>query len=502
MYLHLALSRSIAEFYVKKVSMLALLIIIWYNTDIHWYSENSIKWGWVMPVIQKRAKSFKPARTIAFSFLIVIFLGTALLMLPVSSRSGDFTPFRHAFFTATSATCVTGLVIYDTFQHWSYFGQFIILLMIQIGGLGLVTFVSFFNFIIGRKLGLRRMQVASESVSGGGFDEAKSLIRNIIKLSLVFEGVGAVLLMFAFIPRHGSEGIFMSIFIAVSAFCNAGFDVMGRTAEFSSLTGFYNNPYVLSVVMVLIICGGLGFVVWHDLSKYRKTGHLELHTRIVLTITGILIVFGAIFFAFFEWNNPLTLSNMSIPEKVFNSIFQSITCRTAGFNTIDIASLNPITKIFSIMIMFIGAAPGSTGGGIKVTTIVVIVMTVISILTNKEETTVFGRRVDKFIVYKSITITMLSMMAIFIGSMSVFFSLPAELGVSGVDTVFEVTSAFATVGLSSGVTANLNIFSEMIIIFIMFIGRVGPISVVLSLTMNSDDRSKNQVVPEGRVMVG
>ena len=455
-----------------------------------------------MPVLQKKGRATKPARTIALSFIIVILTGTALLMLPISSKGGSFTPFNHALFTATSATCVTGLVIYDTFQKWTYFGQGVILLMIQIGGLGLVTFVTFFNFVIGRKLGLRRMQLATESVSADGFNDAKKLIKNVIRISLITELIGAIILMTVFIPKYGKSGIFKSIFISISAFCNAGFDILGQKAPFSSLTEYYSNPIVLFTVMILVISGGLGFIVWSDLLAYKKTKHLELHTKVVLLITGLLIVFGTIIFMFFEWGNANTLAPMSFGEKLMNSLFQSVTCRTAGFNSIDTGSLNPISKVFSIMLMYIGAAPGSTGGGIKVTTFVVIVVTVISVLRNKDETTILKRRIDKAIVYKALTIVTLSLTTIFVATLSVFYSLKQTIQVKGLDVLFEVVSAFATVGLSSGVTSQLNLFSELILIFVMFLGRVGPISVVLFLVINSADKTKKQIVPEGKIMVG
>ena len=389
-----------------------------------------------MPVLQKKGKAIKPAKTITLSFIIVILTGTSLLMLPISSRGGSFTPFNHALFTATSATCVTGLVVYDTFQKWSAFGQFVILLMIQIGGLGLVTFVTFFNFIIGRKLGLRRMQVASESVSADGFNDAKKLMRSIVRASLIFELIGAIILMTVFIPKYGKSGFFKAIFISVSAFCNAGFDILGQNTAFASLTEFNNNPVVLITIMLLIISGGLGFIVIYDLSNYIKTKHLELHTKVEVFITGILILSGAMIFLFFEWGNSKTLAPMSFGEKVLNSFFQSVTCRTAGFNTIDTASLNPISKVFAIMLMYIGAAPGSTGGGIKVTTFLVIMMTVVSVLRNKDETTILKRRIDKYIVYKAMTITMLSLSAIFVATLSIFYSLKQTVQVHGLDTLF------------------------------------------------------------------
>lgn len=455
-----------------------------------------------MPIINKKCKEIKPARTIVLSFLLVILVGTILLCLPVSSKSGDFTPMKHALFTATSATCVTGLVIYDTFQHWSNFGQVVILAMIQIGGLGLVTFISFFNFSIGRKLGLRRMQVASEAINAERFTDSSVLIRMIIKFSLAIEALGAILLSFVFIPKYGARGVFNAIFISISAFCNAGFDIFGKQGAFTSLTQFYSNPFVLLVIMFLIISGGVGFLVWFDLGRYKKTRHLELHSKVVLSITGILILLGTIAFAVFEWNNPATMGNMNIGEKILNSAFQSVTCRTAGFNTVDIASLNPITKIFSIMLMFIGAAPGSTGGGIKVTTIAVIIMTVISICKNKDETTILHRRIDKSVIYKAMTITMIALACIFISSLLIYSSISNHTIISGVDTIFETVSAFATVGLSSGITSVLTTFAEIIMCIMMFLGRVGPISFILSIALNSIDKNKKQIYPEGKILVG
>lgn len=455
-----------------------------------------------MPILQKKGRVLNPTKTIATSFILVILTGTLLLMLPISSKDGGFTPFNDALFTATSATCVTGLIVYDTFQKWTTFGQVVILLMIQIGGLGLVTFVTFFNFIIGKKLGLRKMQIASESVSADGFDNAKSLIKNIIKFTVSVELIGAIMLSTVFIPEYGARGIFKSIFISISSFCNAGFDILSEDKPFMSLINYNSNPLVLITIMLLIICGGLGFIVWDDLMHYRKTKHLYLHTKIVLMMTAILIVAGTIPFLIVEWNNPLTMGNMNIGDKILNSMFQSVTCRTAGFDSLNNAHLDPVSKVFSMILMYIGASPASTGGGIKVTTFAVILMTVVSVLRNKEETIIFGRRVDKSTVYKALTITMISLSAIFISSLLIFYSLKDNVLVSGLDTMFEVVSAFATVGLTSGITAVTNLFSEIILILMMFIGRVGPISVMLLLTLQGAEKTKKQVYPEGKILVG
>lgn len=452
-----------------------------------------------MPIIPQKQKQTKPVRTIVLSFLLIILVGTALLSLPISSRDGNFTPVLDSLFTATSATCVTGLIVYDTYAHWNLFGQIIILLMIQIGGLGLLTFTSFFNFALGKKLGLRSMQLASESVNSGGFNDTKDLIRNIMKISLCCEGIGVVLLMTVFVPEYGLQGIFISIFLAVSAFCNAGFDILGFLGEYGSLTPYADNPIVMVTIMLLIICGGLGFVVWQDLIHYRKTGKLVLQTKIVLIATACLIVIGTVLVTALEWNNPATLGGLNPFQKITRGLFQSVTFRTAGFNTIDVGQMNSITKIFSIIIMFIGAAPGSTGGGLKVTTFTVIIMTVVCVIFNKEDTVIMGRKIEKDVVYKSIAISVLAILAVFATTLTLFY---ANTGINGLDSLFESVSAFATVGVSVGPTAVANDLSRIILAITMFIGRIGPVSLALALTMNSANRTKNQVIPEGKITVG
>lgn len=455
-----------------------------------------------MPVLQHtKLKPMKPMRTIVLSFLLVISVGTLLLSLPISSRTRECTPFVESFFTATSATCVTGLVVYDTYTHWSLFGQVIILLMIQIGGLGLVTFTSFFNFIIGRKLGLRSIQLASENANSTGFTDVKALVSAIFKISVFFETIGAILLMSVFVPKYGPRGIFISFFLSVSAFCNAGFDILGSEGEYISLMNYADNPIVMLTIMGLIICGGLGFVVWYDIINYRKNKKLILHSKVVLTATAILILSGAVLVLILEWSNPSTMAGDSVGKKIWEAFFQSITFRTAGFNTIDIARMHSSTKLVGIIYMFIGAAPGSTGGGIKISTITVIIMTVVSVIRNNPDTVIHGRRIDKDTVYKSLSILMLSMTAVIFTSCFIYFN-NAETGLQGIDAAFESVSAFATVGLSAGATALTNEISRLILSFVMFIGRVGPVSLALSLAIGLDARNKNQVIPEGKVIVG
>ncbi len=458
-----------------------------------------------MPVFKKQRKLISPTRVIVLSFALIIAAGTILLLLPFSTRAGLTTNLSDALFTATSATCVTGLIVADTYQHWTEFGQVVIILLIQIGGLGLVTLVAFFNLLLGKRLGLRSIQTATESVGGGGFDDAGALVKNVIMMSLIFEGIGAMLLGFVFIPEFGVEGIFVSIFIAISAFCNAGFDILGRSQEYLSVTEYNNNPYLFLIIMALIICGGLGFVVWYDLKNYRKTRRITLHTRIVLIMTGILIVGGAVLVWLFERSNPDTIGDMPLWQQIINSFFQSVTLRTAGFNSFDLASMHDTTKLVSSGLMFIGAAPGSTGGGIKVTTLAVIIFTVISVLKNREDTQMLGRRIVKAAVYRALVVFILSSCVVMITSSVVFFSDITSVNVSSIDVIYESTSAFATVGSSVGITDVSTLLARLTLIFTMFIGRVGPVSLLLSIVIGHNEVSnnkKNQVIPEGNIIIG
>ncbi len=443
-----------------------------------------------------------PSRAITVSFAVVILVGTLLLMLPISAKSGEVTPFVDSLFTATSATCVTGLVVYDTFNHWTVFGQLIILMLIQIGGLGFITFTTFFNIILGRKLGLRSMQLAQESISSTGFNDINKLIRMVVIVSLAIEAIGAVLLSFVFIPKYGFGGIFISIFLAVSAFCNAGFDVLGFETPFISLMNYADNPIVLFTIMALIVVGGLGFVVWWDLYHWLKMKKLTLHTRVVLTGTIILITIGTLVFLFAEWNNPQTLGAVEPAFKPINALFQSITLRTAGFNTIDMVNLHDSTKIISGIIMLIGAAPGSTAGGVKITTITVIIMTIICVIYGYEDTIIWKRRVSKSAVYKALTIIMIAILAISVSCFVTVTVLEKDgILITGTDAFFEAASAYATVGLSVGVTAVLNTVSKIGYIILMFLGRVGAVSFALSLAMRTPP-SKNIMIPDGNIMVG
>ncbi len=451
-----------------------------------------------MPFVKSK-RSPKPAAMIVLSFVIVIAIGSFLLMMPISSESGSFTDPVTAIFTATSATCVTGLVVVDTGTHWSIFGQIVILLMIQIGGLGFVTLVSFFNFLIRKKLELRSIQVASESMNTSGFSDVKLLVKYVIMISAVCEFIGALLLMISFVPKYGIDGVYISIFVAISSFCNAGFDILGAVeTPFCSLSPFADDPIVMIVVPMLIIAGGLGFFVWMDIIEYRKKKRLNLQSKIVLTFTAILIAVGTLMTLLSEWGNPSTIGNAGFGEKLVESFFYSVSLRTAGFNTFDLASMDSMTKLFSILLMFIGVAPGSTGGGIKITTFAIIIMTILSVIQNKSDTIIMGRKIDKESVYKSLTIIVLAAMIVGATAFVLFYT---NTGIAGIDSVYEAVSAFSTSGLSVGVSAVSGIISRIILCLTMFIGRVGPVSFAISISVNRAGM-KNEIYPEGKLMVG
>ena len=437
-------------------------------------------------------------QTICSSFLLVIAVGTLLLTLPISSRTGRLGVI-DAMFTATSATCVTGLVVRDTWSQFSLFGQVIILMLIQVGGLGLVTLTSFFALAARRRMGFRSLRLLGESVSADGLSKATEVLKIVIKLAAAFEAVGIVLLLFAFVPQFGAEGVWVSVFTAISAFCNAGFDLFGRFGAYSSLVPYVNNYYVQAVIMFMIMAGGLGFMVWVELAEYRKKRRLSLHAKVVLQFSVIFWVGGAVLLALLEWSNPRTMGGLSVPGKIMAALFQSVSTRTAGMNTIDLAACSPISKLLMSVLQFIGAAPGSTGGGVKVTTFAVLILTIRSVAQGRDDCVIGGHHIESKTVYRALTIIVIGAVAAF-GSAVVVYYNTAET-VSVIDCIFESCSAFGTVGLSVGVTGQLNTGAKLLYMACMFMGRVGPVSLAISLTAKPDD-NKRKVLPVGHINVG
>ena len=437
-------------------------------------------------------------QTICSSFLLVIAVGTLLLTLPISSRTGRLGVI-DAMFTATSATCVTGLVVRDTWSQFSLFGQVVILMLIQVGGLGLVTLTSFFALAARRRMGFRDLRLLGESVSADGLSKATEVLKIVIKLAAAFEAVGIVLLLFAFVPQFGAEGVWVSVFTAISAFCNAGFDLFGRFGAYSSLVPYVNNYYVQAVIMFMIMAGGLGFMVWVELAEYRKKRRLSLHAKVVLQFSVIFWVGGAVLLALLEWSNPRTMGGLSVPGKIMAALFQSVSTRTAGMNTIDLAACSPISKLLMSVLQFIGAAPGSTGGGVKVTTFAVLILTIRSVAQGRDDCVIGGHHIESKTVYRALTIIVIGAVAAF-GSAVVVYYNTAET-VSVIDCIFESCSAFGTVGLSVGVTGQLNTGAKLLYMACMFMGRVGPVSLAISLTAKPDD-NKRKVLPVGHIHVG
>ena len=437
-------------------------------------------------------------QTICSSFLLVIAVGTLLLTLPISSRTGRL-GIIDALFTATSATCVTGLVVRDTWSQFSLFGQVVILMLIQVGGLGLVTLTSFFALAARRRMGFRDLRLLGESVSADGLSKATEVLKIVIKLAAAFEAVGIVLLLFAFVPQFGAEGVWVSVFTAISAFCNAGFDLFGRFGAYSSLVPYVNNYYVQAVIMFMIMAGGLGFMVWVELAEYRKKRRLSLHAKVVLQFSVIFWVGGAVLLALLEWSNPRTMGGLSVPGKIMAALFQSVSTRTAGMNTIDLAACSPISKLLMSVLQFIGAAPGSTGGGVKVTTFAVLILTIRSVAQGRDDCVIGGHHIESKTVYRALTIIVIGAVAAF-GSAVVVYYNTAET-VSVIDCIFESCSAFGTVGLSVGVTGQLNTGAKLLYMACMFMGRVGPVSLAISLTAKPDD-NKRKVLPVGHINVG
>ena len=417
---------------------------------------------------------------IAYGFFCVIITGTLLLMLPFASRDGQSEPFLNCLFTATSASCVTGLVVADTWSQWSLFGQLVILTMIQIGGLGFITVGVFISIVLRRKIGLKERGLMMESVNTLQIGGVVRLAKKIIIGTCIFEGTGAVLLAIRFIPQFGFfRGLFYGIFHSISAFCNAGFDLMGGQTPYSSFVAYYDDWLVNFVIMSLIIIGGIGFIVWDDLSRnklhFRK---YMLQTKIVLVTTAILVFGGGLLFYLLERNHLLVGMNTS--GKILTSLFSSVTARTAGFNTTDTASLTDGSKLLTIILMFIGGSPGSTAGGIKTTTLVVLLLCVHSNIKQTYGINIFGRRLENDAVKRAGTILTINLLLAVTASLAIMAIQP--LGFS--DILFETFSAIGTVGMTTGITRALHPISRCIIILLMYCGRIGSLSFALAFVQS------------------
>ncbi len=411
-------------------------------------------------------------QVIALGFFLIIMTGTLLLMLPVSSRSGQWTGFLDALFTATSASCVTGLAVKDTGTYWSSFGHVVIITMIQIGGLGFMTIATLFFLALRKRMGLRKRAVMVESISYSQVSDIIPFVKRIICGTLFFEGVGALILAIRFIPEFGwGRGICYGVFHSISAFCNAGFDLMGVKEPYSSFCYYADDWVVGFVLMALIAVGGLGFMVWDDIRKNKlDVRRYTLHTKLVLVISLALTFGGAALFFLFERNN--LGADLSVGDQVLTALFDSVTARTAGFNTTDTASLSGASKLLTMILMFIGGSSGSTAGGVKTTTIAVVLIYTVSGIRGQQHASVFGRRLEEDSLKKATYVLFTNLMLALVSALVICGLQKIDL----VDVLFETFSAIGTVGMTTGITRDLNTVSRIVIIFLMYCGRVGSIS--------------------------
>ena len=442
---------------------------------------------------RSRHRHMTSFQVISLGFLSVILLGSLLLMLPIATKSGQCTSFLDALFTATSAVCVTGLVVNDTATYWSLFGQGVILLLIQIGGMGIITIAIAIAVVSGRKIGLMQRSTMQEAISAPTVGGIVRRTQFIIRTTILIEIIGAALLAPVFCRDFGVwKGIWYSLFHSISAFCNAGFDLIGIRTPFSSLTSYSVQPIVNLVIMMLIIAGGIGFLTWEDIKNHKW--HLKkyrMQSKVIFMVTGILIFLPALYFFYFEFSNvPLT-------ERVWVSLFQSVTPRTAGFNTADLTLLSEVGQMLIIMLMLIGGSPGSTAGGMKTTTVLVLLVSTWGLLHGRRDTVLFDRRIASETVdkaYNVFTVCLLWMLGAY------FLLLICDGGLHRADYVlFEVVSAFATVGLGVGITPDWNDWGKLILVLTMYAGRIGVLTFVLSFLHSKDDKIR---YPSENIMIG
>jgi trk system potassium uptake protein len=452
--------------------------------------------------------NLSPAQQIALSFFSVIFVGTILLSLPISNHPNQAATVLDHLFTATSAVCVTGLTTIVVVEQYTLFGQVIILGLMQIGGLGLMTLIAAFLIFLSGKLTLTDKMALSEAVNRTDFKDFLKFIRNIIKYTIVFEGFGVLLLSFVFVPQFGwGEGLFKSLFIAVSAFCNAGLDILGSV----SLQAYVNNPLVNFTVAALIVMGGLGFGVWFELSRaskrifkpnqgwHRIIREVKVHARIVLITTFILIISGTALILMLEAGNPNSLQPLPPFSQLMAASFQSITLRTAGFSTLIIGMFRPATLLVMMVFMFIGGSPGGTAGGIKTTTVAILILMIVAELRSQKNIVVFGRTIEREVFRKAFIVAFILLMTLLVGIVALLAVEPFSF----MDLAFEATSAIATVGLSTGITSSLSSAGKLIIIALMYLGRIGPLTLMLSVGRHPKMSKANDLTyPSANILIG
>ena len=453
---------------------------MFYNGKFRMYGE----------LMKKQRRRVSTTHIILLSFLITILIGAVLLALPISSADGKPTSFLDALFTATTSTCVTGLVVTPTVSSWSFFGQVVILILIQIGGLGVITIMSGLMILLHKKMGIGDRLLLQDAFNLSSLSGLVRFVKRVVVGTLIIEGIGALLYMTVFIPEFGAKGIWISVFTSVSAFCNAGIDIIAE----NSLCNYALNPVINVVTCALIILGGIGYIVWWDVLRVLKKARtkkvrffrdLTLHSKIAITATLILIFVGAAFIFAFEYNNPQTMGDYTLLQKMEVSLFQSVTTRTAGFATVPQESLTNASAVVCLLLMFIGGSPVGTAGGIKTVTFAVIIVAAIASIRNKEDTEVFGRRLTKYAVSKAVAVTCMSFIIMFTSTVL----LSVTTNANALDIVYETVSATATVGLTRNLTASLDGIGKLIVIITMYLGRVGPISLAVAFKPRKDNQN-------------
>lgn len=443
----------------------------------------------------KKNIKLKGVQILTLGFILVILIGALILTLPICTTSGESTNFLDAIFTATSAVCVTGLIVVDTGTYWNMFGQTVIMILIEIGGLGFMSFTTLIAIIFGKKITLRERLILQDAMNTFNIQGLVKMVKYVLLFTVSVQFFGALLFSTQFVPEYGLKtGVFYSIFHSVSAFCNAGFDILG---EFSSLTSYNSNAVVILVASALIIIGGLGFTVWNELYTTKSIKRISLHAKMVILVTAVLIIGGTILMFVFEHNNPNTMAEMSVVDKIMNSFFASVTPITAGFNSIPTDGMTTAGKFLTIILMFIGGSPGSTAGGIKTTTIGIVFITVLCVIRGREDSEVFKKRFNKDLVYRAFTLIFIGFILVVSVTMLLSYT---EKGASFISLLYETVSAFGTAGLTIGLTTKLSTIGKILIIFMMYLGRVGPLTVALSLTKKKVNPGIKY--PEGKILIG
>ena len=443
----------------------------------------------------KRNFKLKGVQVLALGFILVILVGALILTLPISTTSGESANFLDALFTATSAVCVTGLIVVDTGTYWNMFGQTVIMILIEIGGLGFMSFTTLIAIILGKKITLRERLILQDAMNTFNIQGLVKMVKYVLMFTVSVQFFGALLFSTQFVPEYGlGKGLFYSIFHSISAFCNAGFDILGN---FSSLTSYNSNAVVILVASALIIIGGLGFTVWSELYSSKSLKKVSLHSKMVILMTTVLVLGGTVLMFLFENNNVNTIANMSFMDKVMNSFFASVTPRTAGFNSISTDGMTTAGQFLTIILMFIGGSPGSTAGGIKTTTIGILIVTIICVIQGREDSEVFKRRFSKDLVYKAFTLIFIGISLVIVVTMLLSYT---EKGASFISLFYETVSAFGTAGLTLGLTSELSSVGKVLIMFMMYLGRVGPLTVVLSITRKKINSGIKY--PEGKILIG